>query len=87
MELLMSLPKEDLELIDALVWAGCLSRPAAREVASQAQPGKVATFITEGGMAPLIHPPQVIIRRLLEAEEAEEESRQVAMERDIMETD
>jgi hypothetical protein len=67
MELLM-LPKEDLELIDALVWAGCLSRTAAREVASQAQPGKVATCITERGLAPLIAPPQVIIDRLARAE-------------------
>jgi hypothetical protein len=67
------LPKEDLELIDALVWAGCISRSVAREVAVQAQPGKVATCITERGLAPLIAPPQVIIRALATAEAIAEE--------------
>jgi hypothetical protein len=62
--------KEDLELIDALVWAGCLSRPAAREVASQATPGRIATYIIEKGFAPLIAPPQVIIERLAKYEAA-----------------
>jgi hypothetical protein len=64
----MSLPREDLDLIDALVWAGCLSRPAAREVAAQAQPGRVATYISEKGLAPAVSPPNVILKALLKAE-------------------
>lgn len=60
--------KEDLDLIDALVWAGCLSRAAAREVARGAPDGKVATYIMERGLAPLISPPHVILAALLKAE-------------------
>lgn len=66
----MSLPRDDLDLIDALVWAGCLSRVAAREVAAQAQPGRVATYIHEKGLAPMIEPPGVILKALLKAEQA-----------------
>jgi hypothetical protein len=75
--------REDLDLIDALVWAGCLSRPAAREVASQATPGRIATYIIEKGFAPLIAPPQVIIERLAKYEAAEEEDRQRGMDRSL----
>lgn len=66
----MSLPRDDLDLIDALVWAGCLTRAAAKEVAAHAQPGRVATCIHEKGLAPAIQPPQVIVRALLKAEQA-----------------
>src|SRR5688572_5935829 len=62
------LTRDDLDLIDALVWAGVLSRSVAREVATCAQPGRVATYISEKGLAPAIHPPQVIIRALAQAE-------------------
>jgi hypothetical protein len=67
----VSLPRDDLDLIDALVWAGCLSRPVAREVAANAEPGRVATYIAEKGLAPAISPPQVIVRALLAKELAE----------------
>jgi hypothetical protein len=64
----VTLPKDDLDLIDALVWAGVISRPAAREVAATAKPGRVATRIDECGFALGIHPAQVLVRALVAAE-------------------
>jgi len=66
---------EDLELLDALVWAGCISRSIARDVAKNAPDGRVATYITERGYAPAIAPPQVILSLLAKYEAIEEEAK------------
>lgn len=62
------LGRDDIDLIDALVWAGCINRVIAREVAANAQPGRVATYIVEKGLVPMIAPPQVIIAALAKGE-------------------
>ena len=65
----MALGKDDLDLIDALVANGCISRPAAREVAATAQPGRVASFIMERGLCNLAaHSGYVIVERLAKYE-------------------
>lgn len=88
------LAKDDLELLDALVWAGCINRAIAREVATQAQPGHVATYIVEKGLCPAIAPPQDLIRALARGEANEDvidvlvdKARSETIPRDQPETD
>ncbi len=80
----MSLPRDDLDLIDALVWCGAISRVTAREVAATAEPGRVATCIM--GLGSMIGGPVfVIVERLARAERTEEDDRQRGMDRDLSE--
>jgi hypothetical protein len=69
MEVLMALGKEDIELVDALVANGCISRPVGREVVVSAQPGRVASFIMERGLCNLAaHSGYAIVERLAKYE-------------------
>lgn len=65
----MTLPAADLDLIDALVWCGAISRAAARDAAATAEPGRVATYIMSRGYSTL-GPAYVIAERLAKAEAA-----------------
>lgn len=61
--------KEDIELIDALVLAGAISRPAARELVAQGFPdGRVATRIMELGLCNACGGGYVIVDRLAKYE-------------------
>jgi hypothetical protein len=83
MELLM-LPKEDLELIDALVLVGAISRGGARELVScDVQPGRVATRIMELGLCNLAGGGYVIVDRLAKYEASEERDRSDRLDRDL----
>jgi hypothetical protein len=64
----MSLPRDDLDLIDALVSIGAINRAAAREVAATAEPGRVATLIMERGLCVLCGGQYLIVERLAKAE-------------------
>jgi hypothetical protein len=64
----MSLPRDDLDLIDALVYCGAISRATAKEVAATAKPGRVATCIMERGLNNACGPSYVIVERLARAE-------------------
>jgi hypothetical protein len=65
----VSLPKEDLELIDALVLVGAISRGGARELVScDVQPGRVATRIMELGLCNLAGGGYVVVDRLAKYE-------------------
>lgn len=74
------LERDDLELVDALVANGCISRPVGREVAASAQPGRVASFIMERGLCNLAaHSGYTIVERLAKYERAEAEEEALAL--------
>lgn len=79
----MSLPRDDLDLIDALVACGAINRPAAREVAATATPGRIATHIMERGLCLACGPSYAIVERLAKAEQADEDDRQRGMDRNL----
>lgn len=83
----MALGKEDIELVDALQSVGALSRSTAHDVAINAQPGRVASYITERGFVVPWGSFHVIVERLAKYEADAEADRQDRAERDYLETD
>jgi hypothetical protein len=63
------LPRDDLDLIDALVYCGAISRATAKELAATAEPGRVATRIMERGYMNTCQT-HVIVERLAKYEQS-----------------
>ena len=74
----MSLPRDDLDLIDALVWCGAIGRAAAKEAAASAESGRVATFIHERGYSTLGQA-YVIVERLAKGEALEGQAKRAVL--------
>ena len=74
-----ALMREDLELIDALVSVGAISRPAGRELAVSCTPRRVATRIMELGLCNLAGGGYVIVERLAAYERTAAEAESLAL--------
>jgi hypothetical protein len=64
----VSLPRDDLDLIDALVWARVITRETASVVAQNASPGRVATYIGEKGIHSVHAFSHLLIERIARSE-------------------
>jgi hypothetical protein len=79
----VSLPRDDLDLIDALVWAHVITRETARDVAERASPGRVATYIGEKGIHSVHAFSHLLIERIARGEPASD-AEMAAFRREVM---